>query len=66
MVYRNIYVLKYKKMPIHLFTGNEILCYYNSIKYVKSIDNEYNNKIDLLIDCDCQFGKWRKIEKVFK
>lgn len=66
MVYRNIYVLKYKRMPLHMFKGTETLLYYNNIEYVKSVPNAYNNKIDLVIDCDCQFSKWRKIEKVFK
>lgn len=66
MVYRNIYVLKYKRMPLHMFKGTEMLLYYNNIEYVKSVPNTYNNKIDLVIDCDCQFSKWRKIEKVFK
>ena len=66
MVYRDIYVLKYKKIPLYLFKGTETLFYSGNIEYVTSVPKTFNNKLDLTIDCDCQYKKWRKIEKVFK
>lgn len=66
MIYRNIYVLRYNKMPFYLFKGHDTLYYSGQIKYVKNVPDEYDKKTDLLIDCDCQFSHWRKIEKIFK
>lgn len=66
MIYRNIYVLKYNKMPFYMFKGYNTLYYTGKIEYVKYCPDGYDKTKDLYIDCDCEFAKWRKLEKIFK
>ncbi len=66
MAYRNIYVKKYNKLPMHLFKGNETLYYSGQIFYnINNLPEMYDKNKDLYIDCDCQYAKYRKIEKTF-
>ena len=54
-------------MPFHLMKGTNTLFYYGNIIYnVENTPNDYNNKIDLYLDCDCSFPKWKRVEIVFK
>ena len=67
MVYRNIYVKKYKKMPFYLMKGLKTLYYSGSIFYnVDVLPNDFDSKVDVYLDCDCQFPKWKNIERIIK
>jgi hypothetical protein len=66
MVYRNIYV-RYNKMPYHLMKGLKTLYYYGNIYYsVSTPPKDYNNKLDLFFGCDCEYPKWKNVEKIIK
>ena len=66
MVYRDIYIKKWKKLPMFLFKGVEILYYYGNIIYNDNIPNEYDKTQDLIIDCDCSYKKWKNIKRILK
>lgn len=66
MVYRNIYVTRYKRLPLFKMKGNTALFYTGCLKFVNEIDTDFDNKKDLLIDCDCQLQRYKSIEKINK
>lgn len=66
MIYRNIYILNHNKLPMYLFKGHSTLYYNGKIEFVKSKPDNFDKTKDLYIDCDCEFKKWHKIEKLFK
>ena len=61
--YRNVYI-KYDKFPYHKLTGYGTLVYTGKIVTdVKGIPEGYDPKIDYYFSCECDYPKWRKIEK---
>lgn len=54
-------------MPYHLMKGLKTLYYYGDIYYsVSTPPKDYNNKLDLFFGCDCEYPKWKNVEKVIK
>ncbi len=67
MVYRNIYVANYNRLPMYLFVGMDNLYYTGSIFYnIKTLPDNYDKNKDLYINCDCQFKKWKNVNKIIK
>lgn len=66
-IYRNIYVKGYKKFPYQKLTGFITLMYTGKIiTGVQQKPDGFDDKLDLYIDCDCDYSKWRTLKKVFK
>lgn len=64
--YRDVYVKGYKKVPHSMFVGREILYYTGKVRYYDSnVPNTFNIKEDFVIDCDCIFSDFKKMQKVF-
>lgn len=54
-------------MPMYLFKGYDILHYTGNIYYnIDKLPNDYDKKLDLYIDCDCQYVKWKYYNKIIK
>lgn len=50
-----------------LCKGIDTLYYYGMIFYnIKNIPSEFDKKQDIYLDCDCQFNKIKRIEKIIK
>jgi len=64
--FRNIFVKDYTKFPYQKLTGNDVLRYTGKINYYTgSTPDRFDSKQDILFDCDCEFGQWKRLEKVF-
>lgn len=54
-------------MPFHLFKGSKVLYYSGNILYnVSMLPSDFDSKEDLYISCDCEFPKWKNVEKIIK
>lgn len=54
-------------MPFYLMKGLKTLYYSGSIFYnVDVLPNDFDSKVDVYLDCDCQFPKWKNIERIIK
>lgn len=52
-------------MPFHLFKGSKILYYKGKIFYnIEELPEEFDSKKDLYFSCDCEFPKWRNVERI--
>lgn len=61
-VYRDIYVKGYKKFPTQKLTGRNDLLYTGKVICgVTETPTGYDKDVDLYINCDCDFPKWRKL-----
>lgn len=64
--FRNIYVKDYKKFPYSKLKGIKVLSYTGKIIYYEGeIPKGFNSKTDIVFDCECEYGEWRKLEKIF-
>jgi hypothetical protein len=64
-IYRNIYIKGYKKFPYQKLTGRNILLYRGKIICgIDNIPDDFNNKLDLFISCDCDFSKWKNLQRI--
>jgi hypothetical protein len=64
MVYRNIYIT-HKKIPMFLFKGIDVMHYYGKIFYnIENLPNDFDDKKDIFLNCDCQFKKIKRIDKI--
>lgn len=64
-IYRDIYVKGYKKFPYQKLTGRTNLLYRG--KVICGVDSpppEYDDKQDLFISCDCDFPKWKNLNRI--
>lgn len=67
MAYRNIYIKKYNKVPMFLCKGIDTLYYYGRIFYnVNDLPGNFDKTKDMYIDCDCQYAKIKRFEKILK
>jgi hypothetical protein len=54
-------------MPFHLFKGSKVLYYSGNILYnVNMPPNDFDSEKDLYISCDCEFPKWKNVERIIK
>lgn len=64
--FKNIYVKGYKKFPYSKLNGIKVLSYTGKIIfYDNELPKEFNTKEDIVFDCECEYGEWRKLEKIF-
>ena len=65
-IFNNVYLKDYKKFPYQKLSGHKTLLYKGKVICgVISKPKEFDDKKDLYIDCDCQFGDWKNLQKVF-
>lgn len=64
-IYRNIYVRDYKKFPYQKLTGRQTLMYRGKIICgVTDTPDEYDSKCDYYFGCDCDYPKWKNLQRV--
>ena len=64
-IYRYIYVKGYKKFPYQKLSGRNTLMYRGKIICdIDSVPPEYDSKQDLFISCDCDFPKWKNLNRI--
>lgn len=65
LIYRNIYIKGYERVPYQKFTGRKVLMYRGKVIFYKDIvPDKYDPEQDFLIDCDCEFPKWKNIKRI--
>lgn len=66
-IFRNIYIKDYKIFPYQKLTGRNTLYYSGKIFYnINTLPPDFNDKIDIYLNCDCDFPKWKNLKKIFK
>ena len=65
--FRNVYVKDYQKFPYAKLTGKDVLNYRGKIIYYKGeVPSAFSpSEGDIVFDCDCEYGQWRKVNKIF-
>ena len=64
-IYRNVYVKDYQKFPYQKLTGRNTLLYTGKVICgVKNKPNDFDDKKDLYISCDCDFPKWKNLRRI--
>lgn len=64
--FNNVYLKDYAKFPYSKLTGRDVLYYTGKIiPYKGTLPSEFDSKRDMAFDCECEFGSWRRLTKVF-
>lgn len=64
-VYRDILVKGYQKFPYQKLTGRMTLLYSGRIVCgLEERPADFSEADDLYIDCDCDFAKWKSLQRV--
>lgn len=64
-VYRDVYVKGYRRFPYQKLTGRMDLLYSGDVFLeVDELPEKYDKDMDLYINCDCDFSKYRNLYKV--